>query len=96
MSEEFLFLVVFPTAAFAAATALSFWFGRLKTQLGLWSMAVVWLGFTVAMIFGLEQATGWDGLVYVFGLLFLALPAGLGALIGGIIGWKQKENLTHA
>ncbi len=77
------------TGAFFAAKA------RNTALLGL--AGILWLCFTVAMGFGLNTAVGWDGLIYIAGLLGISAPSAVGLLIGGVIGIYKREALPpHA
>lgn len=51
-----------------------------------------WLAFTVAMFFGLEHASGWDGLTYAAALLGISAPVAVGALVGGTVVLVTKDN----
>ena len=88
------FLII--AAIFAVAVWLAHWCGKNRNGAGLVGLAVVWAGFTGAMFFGLERATGWDGLGYLVALIGISAPAGLGALIGCAVGWFKNEMAIHA
>jgi hypothetical protein len=96
MNGEDLIFYGIPLAVFLASLFTCFSFGKNRFKGGLICFGLLWLGFTVAMFFGMEAASGWDGLGYVLGLIGLSLPAGLGALLGGLVGWFKKENTLDA
>ena len=95
MLSEGAMLIVTPVIAFVVAVGLAFWMGRRQSRLGLWVLAVVWLVFTLAMIFGVNTINGWDRVLYMLGLIIVSCPAGLGALIGASLGWRRKEKTSH-
>lgn len=59
-------------------------------------MGALWLAFTGLMFVGMETAPGWDALIYMFALIGLSAPSGIGGLIGGILGWVKKDNEKYA
>ncbi len=96
MDIEMILLVVVPLTAFTTALFLTSWLGKNRINMGLVAVGLALAGFTGAMFFGLDQATGWDGLGYVMALLGISAPAAAGSLIGGAYGLVQKEKATHA
>lgn len=92
--EAFLFFVVMPACVAAFVGWLSFWCGRRRLRSGIIGLTFAFLGLAVAMLVGLEGASGLDGLIYLVGLVLIAAPAGLGVMIGGIWGWQRKGAVT--
>lgn len=96
MNGEGILLTAIPVVVFIATLFTTFWLGKAHNKVGLISLAVLWAGFTGAMFFGMENATGWDGLGYLVALLGVSGPSGVGALIGGLVGWAKNEEAMHA
>jgi hypothetical protein len=96
MDSEVIILFAVPLAAFCVALFLTYWFGKDRNSMGLISLGLLWAGFTGVMFFGLDQATGWDGLGYLAGLLGISAPVGVGYLLGGSVGWLKSEKAVHA
>ena len=96
MHSEDIVVYAVPLVAFLASLFVSFAFGKNRFKGGLICFGLLWLGFTVAMFFGMEAASGWDGLGYLVGLIGLSVPVGIGALLGGLVGWFRKENTVDA
>ncbi|WP_322889616.1 MULTISPECIES: hypothetical protein [unclassified Yoonia] len=90
-AEAFMFFVVLPACVAALAGWLSFWCGRRRLRWGIIGLSLALVGLAVAMLVGLEVARGLDGLVYLAGLMLIVAPAGLGVLLGGIVGWQRKD-----
>ncbi|WP_322893778.1 MULTISPECIES: hypothetical protein [unclassified Yoonia] len=95
MLSESTMMIVTPVLAFVFAAALAYGLGRIKTRLGLWALAVLWLVFTGVMSIGAATINGWDGVFYMLGLILVSVPAALGALLGGSFGWQRKEKTSH-
>jgi hypothetical protein len=89
--EAFLFFVVMPACVAALVGALAFWCGRRRLRSGIVGLVLAFLALTVAMVVGLEGTSGLDGLIYLVGLVLIAAPAGLGVMVGGILGWQRKD-----
>ncbi len=91
-------LVIFgvPLAVFLASLFTCFSFGKQRYKKGLVTIGLLLLGFTVAMLFGIGASSGWDGLIYLFALIGIGAPAGVGALLGGLVGWFKKEKTIDA
>ena len=93
--EDFLMFGI-PLVAFLASLFPTYWFGKAKNNAGLICFGVIWAGFTGAMFFGMENASGWDGLGYMLGLIGISAPTGAAALIGGTVGRLKSEKAMHA
>jgi len=96
MNGEDLLIYSVPLVVFLVSLFLCFFFGKTRFKGGLITMGLLWLCFTVAMLLGLRETTGWDGLGYLLALIGLSAPAGVGALLGGLVGWFKKENTVDA
>jgi hypothetical protein len=96
MHSEDIIVYAVPLAVFLASLFISFAFGKNRFTGGLVVIGLLWLGFTVAMFFGMEASPGLDGLGYLVGLIGLSVPVGIGALLGGLVGWFRKENSVDA
>jgi len=57
---------------------------------------IAWAGFTAWMFFGMEQASGWDGLTYALALIGLSAPVAAGGVIGGVLGWMKQKKVADA
>jgi hypothetical protein len=77
-----------------ASLALSFFLGKRRNKAGLWLMGLLWGCTAVLMALGMSAATGWDGLGYLFVLILVHAPSGVGGLIGGIVGWAKSGPAT--
>ncbi len=66
---------------------LSFVLGRRKSKIGLGMLGGLWAAFTAILFFGMNEASGLDGLGYLVFLLGVSAPAGVGGLVGALIGW---------
>ncbi len=95
LTEEILVFVV-PVVAFALTAAAGYFSVKARSLAASLMLGLVWAGFTVAMFFGIENASGWDGLGYLIGLLFISAPTGLGLGIGSLVGWLKNGNTSHA
>lgn len=96
MHSEDVIVYAVPLVAFLASLFISFAFGKNRFTGGLVVIGLLWLGFTVAMFFGMEASPGLDGLGYLVGLIGLSVPVGICALLGGVVGWFRKENSVDA
>lgn len=85
-----------PLAVFLVSLFTCFSFGKQRYKKGLVAIGLLLLGFTVAMFVGMGASSGWDGLIYLFALIGIGAPAGVGALLGGLVGWLKKENTVDA
>lgn len=94
MNEDVILFGV-PVVAFVATLFVTFRLGKTKNGAGLIGCGLVWLTFTVFMFFGMQNASGWDGLSYLLGLILLGAPSGLAALIGGFWGWAKSEKAMN-
>jgi len=81
---------------FVAAFALAFSMRKRRFKVGLKILALLLGIATVLLGLGYIDATGWEELDYIFGFLFIDLPAGLGALIGGVAGWSKSADQVDA
>ncbi len=95
ITEDILVFVV-PAVAFALTVAAGYFSGKARSLAASVMLGLVWTGFTVAMFFGMENASGWDGLGYLLGLLFISAPTGLGLSIGSLVGWLKNGTMKHA
>lgn len=95
MSENII-LVGVPTAVFLATLFLTFRLGKRQSRGGMIAIGAVWTAFTAVMFFGMQNASGWDGLGYLLGLLGISAPSGVAAVIGGLVGWAKNEKAIHA
>ncbi|MEL6841306.1 MAG: hypothetical protein AAFP85_18635 [Pseudomonadota bacterium] len=96
MDIEGLFLLGVPLTVLVLSGYVAFVFGRDRNRRVLGGMCALWVVFTGFMFAALEGASGWDGLIYIFGLLGFSAPGGLGSLVGGILGWVKKDNDKYA
>lgn len=87
------FMLFFILAAFLVlATRLTYLMGKQRRYLALSITGLVWLVFTVAMFFGLENAGTWDGFTYMAAVWGISAPVAAGALVGGAIVLVTKDN----
>ncbi len=96
MLLENLVLYGVPAGSFAATVFLSFYLAKLRSLIGLCALNVLWIGFTAAMLFGLDQANSWDGLVFMAALLGISAPVGVGSMIGCTFGLVKRNDTIHA
>ncbi len=96
MNIEDLLVYAIPVVVFLVALFPTYWLAKGKNAAGLICMGVIWAGFTGAMFFGIENATGWDGLGFMLALIGISAPVGAAGLIGGTAGWFKSEKATHA
>ena len=91
-------IILFGTPVVAAllAGALAYGLGRIRQGTGTIMLAGVIGVFTLWMFTGLQTISGWDALIYLLGLIGIALPAAFGGIVGGLIGWNQKDDPKHA
>jgi hypothetical protein len=85
-----------PIITAIAAGCLAYALGRGRAKSGTILLAGAIVAFALWMYVGLEMTPGWDAVIYLLGLLGIALPAALGTVLGGLIGWKQKKDQTYA
>ena len=95
MSEDIILFGV-PAVAFVVTLFVTFRLGKWKSTAGLAGFGTLWLAFTGFMFFGIQSVSGWDGLIYLIGLLLVSAPVGLAALVGGALGWAKNEKATNA
>ncbi|WP_019954058.1 hypothetical protein [Yoonia vestfoldensis] len=88
--EAFAFFGVMPACVAGLAGWLSFWCGRKRLRSGTIGLILAFVALTIAMLVGLEGTSGLDGLIYLVSLVLIAAPAGLGVIVGGILGWQRK------
>ncbi|MEL6102906.1 MAG: hypothetical protein AAFV87_07360 [Pseudomonadota bacterium] len=62
--------------------------GRARLPFGFFALAVI--GF-VGLISAAPYQEGYDGLGLIAAALLLVAPSGLGALLGGFIGWRLSK-----
>lgn len=91
MNIEDLFVLVVPFSAFALPATCAFFLGKNKSRAGMTALALAWAGFTAWLFFGMQQASGYDGLAYALALVGMSAPIGAGVLIGGSIGWFKGD-----
>lgn len=96
MNGEYFLMFGVPLFAFLGALFPAFWMAKAKNNVGLICFSVIWAGFTGAMFFGMENASGWDGLGYMMGLIGISAPTGVAGLIGSAVGWHKGEKAMHA
>ena len=89
--DEFI-LVAIVVAAFLVPLVMAYFFCKRRNKLGLSILGVIWAGFTAILFFGMNNATGWDGLGYLMILLGVSAPAAVGGLIGSLVGWAKSDN----
>ena len=91
-------LVVFgvPLAAFMLSLFVSFALGKAKKSKVFVRFGVLWAFVSGLLTIAMFAATGWDGLGYLAALIGVSAPLGRGTLIGGIVGWMQKDNQKYA
>lgn len=94
--SEYIILFGVPIAVFAVTAFATFQLGKTKKGAALVGIGTLWLAFTVVMFFGMQNASGWDGLGYLLGLLLISAPSGLAALIGSALGWAKNEKAIDA
>ncbi len=94
--EEFLVFAI--PAAVAAGTGVAGYFAaKFRAKSALVMLALLWLGFTAVMGYGMATATGWDGLGYFLGLAGISAPSALGLGLGALIGkYKREGQKDHA
>ena len=64
-----------------------------------WVVPVLIAGFGVLMLWAIwkgQNAQGWDGLGYALVAAFVAAPAILGAVLGGLLGWWRNRKALAA
>lgn len=96
MNGEDIVVYAIPVVAFLAVLFPSYWLAKAKNNTALIFLGVIWAGFTGAMFFGIENASGWDGLGYLLALIGISAPTGVAGLIGGIVGRFKGEKAMHA
>lgn len=96
MIGEELLLLGIPLTAFVASVFAAYWLMKWRNTAILICLGLVWVAFTGMMFFGMEAATGWDGLGYLLGLLGISAPIGVAGLIGSTVGWFKREKAMHA
>ena len=90
MSGDGLIIIGIGGAFFLAALALSFFLGKRRNKVGLWLLGLLWGGTAVLMARGLSAASGLDRIGYLLVLILVHAPAGVGGLIGGLVGWTKS------
>lgn len=96
MTQEEVLIVAIPLTTLIVSTVVAYLSGKAQSRTALTTLGVIWVGFTAAMFFGMQNATGWDGLGYAAALIGLAAPAGAGFGLGGLTGWLKGRNAIHA
>ncbi|PJI91335.1 hypothetical protein BC777_0161 [Yoonia maricola] len=105
---EVLFIVVPFGLVGAVFFAMCFAFGKRRMSGWLTGVAVLLVIFAVLMIVGIQyeqslpnngrmqQERALDGLGYVLALIGFGVPAIVGGLLGGGLGWFQYEEAKNA
>lgn len=84
--------ILVPVAAFALFMFAGYKAIKANGWAPFWGIAGLWSAFTLTMLFALNAATGWDGLIYVIGLLFISAPSAIGTGLGALVGWVKQRN----
>ena len=93
MSKDAILLFwVMPLCFLLLAGGLSYWAGLRRKRWGTGGLVAVLLVFALAMLVGIEGSRGIDLALYQAGLTLMAAPAAVGAVIGGVIGWRRKAS----
>lgn len=79
----------------AVSTWASFAAVKRRVNVAAGALWTIWCGFTVAMFVAMEQASGWDGLLYLAGLIVLSAPSGVGLIIGTLVGLAGRKDETN-
>ncbi len=88
-----LLAIVIPLTVFLASGLVTFWLAKWQNQTGLQWFGCIWALITIALLFGVGTLGTWDGLIYVAALIGINAPAGVGGLIGGLVGrFSRKES----
>lgn len=96
MNFEMIPIIGIPLVTFGVTGLIAFKLGQHRQKFITAVVVATLIGFTALMYFGMETASGWDGLGYLFALLGLCAPGAAGTLIGGLIGWLRDAKETHA
>lgn len=93
MSKDAILLFwVMPLCFLLVAGGLSYWSGLRRSRWGTGGLIAVLLVFALAMLVGIESSSFIELAVYQVGLTLMAAPAAVGAVIGGLIGWRRKAS----
>ena len=95
MEIEMLLVIGVPLASFVLSIWLTYVLGTKRNVKMLAMLGGVWAVTTLGLFIGMFEASGYDGLAYLFALLGFSAPGGVGALIGGIMGWMKKDNESY-
>ncbi|MEJ8560187.1 hypothetical protein QTO30_02310 [Yoonia sp. GPGPB17] len=82
-------------AIFLGAAFPAFFLGRRQSKLGLSILGLIWVAFTGALFFGMNNGNKYEELAYLFALIGISAPVGLGGLIGSLVGWAKSGNGQH-
>lgn len=96
MLNEDILIFGIPAVTFVIALIAAYLSGKARSAAALTVFGLLWAGFTAAMFFGIEKASGWDGLGYALALIGIAAPAGAGIGLGGLVGWLRSGKMIHA
>ena len=91
MSGDEIMMFAVPLSVFLVSGFSAFAFARHALKGVRAGGAVLWALFTAVMVFGLANASGWDGLGYVIGLIGVSAPSAAGGLLGTLIGWVKGK-----
>lgn len=95
MNGEELILFGIAGVIFLGALLLSYFFGKRRNKLGLTIMGVLWAGFTGILFFEMYHASGWDAIGYAIFMIGVSAPAGLGSLVGSLVGWAGSDRVKN-
>lgn len=96
MGSEDILMFGIPTVAFVVAAVIAYLSAKARSGLAFGMIGLLWAAFTAMMFFGMENASGWDGLGYAIALLGLSAPAGAGLGLGGLVGWLKSGKTIYA
>ncbi|KJZ20518.1 hypothetical protein [Loktanella sp. S4079] len=85
------FLLIVPALLFLVGFVLGYKFMKGRLIVPFTVLALIWLGFTLAVIFGIQQSVVAGSLGLGLCLYGINAPSGIGLLIGGSVGWFKRE-----
>lgn len=92
MTPELFLTLCFILLIGLGATFVSFRLSKYSETGALQILWGFWVAFTIAMFIGMEVERSWDSLPYLFALLVFSVPAGVGGLIGTLVGKAKRQN----
>ena len=84
-----------PLTIFLVSGFATHWLAKNQSHTALKWVGSFWLLTTFAMLIGVSTLGSWDGLIYVAILIGISAPAGLGGLIGGLVGRFRAKKVAN-